>query len=113
MRQIKSLAVLSTLLIVVFACEKEEDENDNNTAETSSIYYQEFSIDTTNYLNDTVFYDVDNDGVFDIEVSRFIEIENSEAQYGGQFKWINEPMDFCFMKYTPMTFMIELGDEIN
>ena len=113
MKQIKSLVILSTILIFVVACEKDDDSKDNNTGESSSIYYQAFSIDTTNYSNDTVLYDVNNDGVFDIEVYRFIEIENSEAQYGGQFKWINEPMNFCYMKYTPSTYMIEHGDEIN
>lgn len=113
MRQIKSFAVWSTLLIIVFACEKDDNENDNNMGETSSIYYQEFSVDTTNFSNDTVFYDVNNDGVIDIEVSRFIEIENPDVDYEGQFRWVNDPMSFCYMKNTLSTSMIDLGDEIN
>jgi len=113
MKQVKSILILSAILFVVFACNKDDDDNDNNTEDTGSIYYQEFDVDTTNYANDTVFYDVDNDGAFEIEVTRTIEIENSEAQYGGQFRWVNEPIDFCFMVNTPSTSMIEFGDEIN
>lgn len=56
---------------------------------------------------------MDNDGAFDIEVTRTIEIENSEAQYGGQFRWVNEPINFCFMVNIPSSSMIEFGDEIN
>jgi hypothetical protein len=102
---------LSTFLIFVVACEKDEPAPHNNTE--SSIYYQEFSVDTTNYSNDTVFYDVDNDGVIDIQVTRFIEIENSNVQYGGKFQWVNDSMNFCFMQNNPSTVMIGPGDEIN
>lgn len=113
MTQIKSFAALSALFIFFVACDKDEDEIDNNTGLTSSIYYQEFNVDTTNYANDTVYYDVDNDGVFDIQVTRYIEIDGSDVQYGGQFKWVNDSMNFCFMINTPSTFMIAPGDEIN
>lgn len=113
MKYIKSFVVLSTLFLAIFGCEKDEDENVNPIAETSSIYYQEFSIDTTEYSDDTISYDVNNDGVFDIEVFHYIVIENSEAQYRGQFKWINAMTEFCFMKYNPSISMIKLGDEIN
>jgi hypothetical protein len=87
--------------------------NDNTEAEMGSIYYQEFSVDTTVYSNDTVFYDVDDDGVLDLAVSRFIEIENSMAEFSGDFNAINEPMEFCFITYNPLTSMLEPGDEIN
>ncbi len=44
MRKIKSFVVMSTFLIFVVACETDEADNDNNTGETSSIYYQAFSV---------------------------------------------------------------------
>lgn len=113
MKHFRLFLALSTLLIALLGCEKEENGNANATGEDNSIYYQEFSVDTTDYSNDTSFYDVDNDGLFDIEVSHVIVMKNSQAQYRGQFKWINELMEFCYMKYAPSISMIEVGDQIN
>ncbi|MFT5667294.1 MAG: hypothetical protein ACI9DK_001484 [Vicingaceae bacterium] len=112
MMKVKTTLLLMSVMLIVFSCNKEDDD-DNNAGSINSIYYQEFNVDTTNYSNDTTFYDINNDGTFDIEVARIIEIGNTEARYSGQFRSLDEPIDFCFMINSPSLSMIEYGDEIN
>lgn len=111
MSKFNYLLLLSVFTFFILACKKEEI--DKNIVKSSSIYYQEFSIDTTNYQNDTVYYDIDGDGIWDLQVSRFIEIKNSSADYEGKFEWINTPINFCYIKTAPEYNMLKKNDEIN
>jgi hypothetical protein len=109
---VKARPTLLYIILIIIGCNK-DDDNVNSHVITHSIYYQEFNVDTTNYSIDTTFYDINKDGNFDIEVTRIIEIGSTEARYSGQFRSLNDSIDFCFMINNPSISMIEYGDEVN
>ncbi len=106
------LTLLAIFNVFLFSnCRKEEDSNLSSTTQ-STIFYQVFSIDSTDNTTDTIFYDIDGDFNFDFELTKAITISNQTVYYSGSIKSIVDTTKFTYLKNSPVMDFVEFGDLI-
>jgi hypothetical protein len=103
-------------LLIFTNCSKEEDvilSGNNNQTTQNNIFYQEFSVDTTNNGNDTILYDIDGDFNLDFELIKTIVITSQTVSYSGSIKSLTDTVEFIYLKNSPVMGFVELGDNIS
>ncbi|MGZ2371814.1 hypothetical protein ACXR6G_18720 [Ancylomarina sp. YFZ004] len=106
--------VLYGLAAIVFlvACDKSE-----TSAPEDIIYYQPFSVNMPDYIDDVILYDVDGDMINDLEITRTVEKQpvdlGFDYKYKIEFNCINESMELCVNKTDKKKTFIKLDDDIS
>ncbi len=109
--------LITTVVMNVSSCKKTNNPAPatpppTGTA-TSTIVYKTFSADSVNFTADSLFFDVNNDGVYDIKVTMKHTLSGSTMSYSGSISAVNNNMSFCYMKELPNLTMLALNDIIN
>jgi len=110
------LVLIMILFIVISGCNKtSEPTPDSKTSSSSSsnIVYKSYIVDSLNLSNDTIYYDVNNDNINDIMVTRHLNVNGSTIDYSGIIRGINNNIYFCYIKTQPTWTMLTLDDDIN
>lgn len=101
-------AILVFGLLFTF-CKK----NDNEPSINHDIYYQYFDIDYSNFENDTFFYDINNDTIFDIiAIKNTDTLVNGNLRCTGQIYGLNDTMLFTYMREHTKPAMLDTFDII-
>lgn len=108
------ISYLSVLFTLFFFsnCSKDDDQNQAIILVQQNIFYQEFDVDTTNFDNDTICYDINGDLKLDLQLTKHINIGTSDVQYSGTIESKDDSIRFCYIRTEPNWTMLDLGDEI-
>lgn len=117
-RHINKLPLYALVLFIVLIfthCSKEDDQSSAKPKTQNEIYYQTFNVDTTNFDNDTINYDVNGDSILELQLTKYINTDSSSSaniHYSGTIECIEDSMVFCYIRTEPNWTMLELGYEI-
>lgn len=119
----KTFKFCFTLIMIVFvtvtSCKKTSTPTPvappSHTAVTvnDSIIYNTYTVDSINFLSDSVLYDVNNDNVNDIIVKMHHSLSGNTMSYNGTISGINNNMEFCYINTQSSWSMLALNDSIN
>jgi hypothetical protein len=99
------------LLFASFAgCKKDDSQK---ASLPPQIIYHTFTVSTQTLTNDTVFYDVDDDGVDDITVTKTIDTVGPGIQYSGKIYSLNPEFRFAYMNMASHNQMVDSGQIVN
>ncbi len=112
-------ALIMIVFVTVTSCKKTSTPTpvapSSHTAVTpnDSIIYNTYTVDSINFLSDSVLYDVNNDNVNDIIVKMHHSLSGSTMSYNGIISGINNNMEFCYINTQSSWSMLVLNDSIN
>jgi hypothetical protein len=105
-----NLTIILIGLLMLFSCKKDE-ETDSNV--TNNIHYVSYSVDSVNFVNDTIYYDINGDNHFEIKLTKSFNIVENTMHYGGEIYGTDGDMMICYLKTEPTMDFIRLNDPIS